>query len=172
MFCIPLLVHLTYEQFMNNMFLCLIFICMMYWWNWGIEFQKIMVLVLICGLESSTIFFMKLGVWCLCVYNCYIFLMDWYINKNRMNPFPPLISFGLKSILPNTRIIVSACFLVPFAWNILILLFVQRQYLSFMAKFISWRSERMAPIFWSNLLVCVFFRVDLRPLTELIINIS
>ena len=82
----------------------------------------IIVLLSISAFMSVSVFLMYWGssnfyVGCIDIYNCYIFLLDWYLDHYVVSF---LISCNLyfKVFLSDMRIATPAFFCFPFAWNI------------------------------------------------------
>lgn len=89
-------------------------------WSLGVRYWKspnITVLGLICVLTSRNICFMKLGAPVFGVHTLKdVILMDCSLSVKQPS-FSLLTNFWLKSIMPDIRRAMPACFLLPFAWD-------------------------------------------------------
>ena len=61
--------------------------------------------------------FRSSDVWCIHVYNCYIFLVNWFFYHYMMSFFLSYNCFWLKVHLADISVTTSALFWLLFAWN-------------------------------------------------------
>ena len=78
-------------------------------------------------------------VGCICIYDCYIFFLDWSFDHYVVTFLSLFTAFVLKSILSAMSIATPAFFWSLFAWKIFFQSFTFSLYVSLVLRWVSWR---------------------------------